>query len=105
MGRQMFKVEGLKELDKALKELPRATARNVVLRTLKAEVARALAKTTDRSTRLHLDDVSDQIAKILDPKFGPPAPAGPSSFGTPRPSADDLNCWTDVESELLLNLQ
>lgn len=34
----MFKIEGLAELDEALKELPkRATARAVLLRTLKAE--------------------------------------------------------------------
>ena len=70
------------------------------LRTLKAEVSRALPKTADRATRLHLDDVSDQIARILDPKFGPPAASGAPS-GMPRPSLDDLNCWTDFESELL----
>jgi HK97 gp10 family phage protein len=34
---QKFKVEGLKELEEALKELPRATSRNVLLRTLKAQ--------------------------------------------------------------------
>lgn len=32
-----FKVEGLAELDEALKELPKATARNVLLRTLIGE--------------------------------------------------------------------
>jgi hypothetical protein len=37
MARQFFKVEGLKELDKALTELPKATARNVLLRTLKEQ--------------------------------------------------------------------
>jgi hypothetical protein len=35
MARVSFKIEGLKELDRALKELPKATARNVALRTLK----------------------------------------------------------------------
>jgi HK97 gp10 family phage protein len=35
MARQTFKIEGLAELDEALKELPKATARNVLLRTLK----------------------------------------------------------------------
>lgn len=35
--RQTFRVDGLKELDEALKELPKATARNVLLRTLKKE--------------------------------------------------------------------
>lgn len=32
-----FKIEGLAELDQALTELPKATARNVLLRTLKTE--------------------------------------------------------------------
>lgn len=34
MAKQTFKIDGLKELDDALKELPRATARNVLRRTL-----------------------------------------------------------------------
>lgn len=37
MARQIFRIEGLAELDKALAELPRATARNVLLRTLKEQ--------------------------------------------------------------------
>lgn len=37
MATQHFKIEGLKELDEALKELPKATARNVLLRVLKKE--------------------------------------------------------------------
>lgn len=32
-----FEIEGLSDLEAALKELPRATARNVLLRTLKAQ--------------------------------------------------------------------
>ena len=34
-SRTMFKIEGLADLDHALTELPKATARNVLLRTLK----------------------------------------------------------------------
>ena len=37
MAKQVFKIEGLKELDLALSELPKATARNVLLRTLKEQ--------------------------------------------------------------------
>lgn len=37
MAKQTFRVEGLKELEEALKELPKATARNVLLRTLKEQ--------------------------------------------------------------------
>ena len=39
------------------------------LRSLNTSVVAALAKTTDRETRAHLEGVRDQIAKILDPKF------------------------------------
>jgi HK97 gp10 family phage protein len=49
---QKFKVEGLKELEEALKELPRATARNVLLRTLKKE-AKPIA---DAASQLAPDD-------------------------------------------------
>ncbi len=39
------------------------------LRALNTSVNGALAKTTDRETKAHLEGVRDQIAKILDPKF------------------------------------
>ncbi len=48
------------------------------LLTLNANIAAALARTTDRETRAHLDAAHDRIAKILDPKF---APAASSSSG------------------------
>ena len=38
------------------------------LRSLDADVARAIPKAGDRETRAHLADVRDQIKKILDPK-------------------------------------
>ena len=38
------------------------------LRTVDREIARSLARTTDRMTRLHLEDVSAEIARILDPQ-------------------------------------
>ena len=41
------------------------------LKSLNTAVTAALAKTADRETRAHLEGVRDQIAKILDPKFGP----------------------------------
>lgn len=37
MAKQTFKIEGLKELEEALRELPKATARNVLVRTLTKE--------------------------------------------------------------------
>ncbi len=38
------------------------------LKALSAQIVAAMGKTTDRATRLHLDDARDQIAKALDPK-------------------------------------
>lgn len=39
MAKIKFKIQGLKELDEALSELPKATSRNVLLRTLKEQGA------------------------------------------------------------------
>jgi hypothetical protein len=75
------------------------------LRVLNQEIARALARAIDRATRLHLEDVRDQIAKALDPKFAPPAPATTPGQIIIRPGADgeaealgndgQLGCWPD----------
>lgn len=73
------------------------------LRALNADVTKALARTTDRASRLHLEDVRDQIARILDPKFAAPAPAAgglPIIFGRFNASGDELTedllkCWPD----------
>src|SRR5215813_10668915 len=72
------------------------------LRALNADVARAMVRATDRATRMHLEDVRDQIAKILDPKFAPPAPtSSPLQFILGLHDAegeepdDELSCWPD----------
>jgi hypothetical protein len=39
------------------------------LKTIAADAGAAAARATDRDTRLHLEDLRDQIAKILDPKY------------------------------------
>ncbi|MBI4890888.1 MAG: hypothetical protein HY821_09715, partial [Acidobacteria bacterium] len=67
------------------------------LKSLSADVTRAMATATDRATRAHLDDVKDQIARILDPKFVPPAPAAAAPTAGRRGAEDplDLNCWPD----------
>lgn len=74
------------------------------LRALSTSIAAALPKTTDRATRAHLEGSRDEIARILDPKFAPPAQAAspaagrrgadePDPFLTP---ADQLGtCWPD----------
>jgi hypothetical protein len=71
------------------------------LRALNADVAKAMVRTTDRATRMHLEDVRDQIAKILDPKFAAPAPAAATTlFGRlgldgEEQSEEMLGCWPD----------
>jgi hypothetical protein len=72
------------------------------LRSLNADVAKSIIRATDRATRMHLEDVRDQIARILDPKFTPSAPAasplsfifGVSDAGDDEQS-DELSCWPD----------
>ena len=51
------------------------------LRVLNASLTTALAKATDHDTKAHLEGAKDQIAKILDPKFLPPAPAAAAAGG------------------------
>ena len=67
------------------------------LKTLGADTTRALPRAADRTTRAHLDDMKDQIATILDPKFPPQAPAAaaatPARRGADR--SDSLDCWPD----------
>jgi hypothetical protein len=76
------------------------------LRALTASITLSLPRATDRATQLHLQDARDQIAKALDPKFAPPAPAAQpgSPFGvsdaddpSDTPGAFDwLDCWRDT---------
>ncbi len=75
----------------------RALAR-VELQTLSQEIAAAMAKATDRTTKAHLGDSRDQIAKALDPKFAPPAPAtggGPGFPGLDDNDPSQQGCWPD----------
>jgi hypothetical protein len=63
------------------------------LRSLDVSIRAAIAKAADRTTRLHLQDVRDQIARILDPKFAPTtAPQTPTIiFGLD----ESVGCWLD----------
>jgi len=51
------------------------------MRALSASLTTAIAKATDHDTKAHLEGAKDQIAKILDPKFLPPAPAVAAAAG------------------------
>jgi hypothetical protein len=68
------------------------------LRSLDTAVRAAIAKAADRTTRLHLQDVRDQIARILDPKFAPTtAPQNAQIiFGVD----DAIGCWHDYSIRL-----
>lgn len=67
------------------------------LQSLAQEIAAAMARATDRTTKAHLADSRDQIAKALDPKFAPQAPATPGAPGSPGFDDDPahLGCWPD----------
>jgi hypothetical protein len=76
------------------------------LRALSTSIGAALGKTTDRTTRAHLEAARDQIVKILDPKFAAmQGGAGPEIriFGDNLWSGQLLddsgqqfqNCWPD----------
>jgi hypothetical protein len=54
------------------------------LRALNASVETALRRTTDRSSRAHLEGVRDQIAKILNPNFSGGPISSTSRTGTDR---------------------
>jgi hypothetical protein len=70
------------------------------LRALSADVARAMPRATDRASRMHLEDVKDQIARILDPKFAPPvASNAPNVFSIFR-FEEDESCWPDYTFRL-----
>jgi hypothetical protein len=61
------------------------------LRTLRAQIVAAVAATTDRASRLHLEDARDRIDEILDPRAmrARVAPAGRG--GAAGMAADDAS--------------
>jgi hypothetical protein len=68
------------------------------LRAVDASARRALVKAADRATRVHLEDVRDQIARILDPKFAATGGGGGGNQG--QPGFEDFGadidiCWPD----------
>jgi hypothetical protein len=85
------------------------------LRALSTSIAAALARTADRTTRVHLEGARDQIARILDPKFAPMQGAAAAaeirvlgdrwSGQSLHTASGDLNapwqqiedCWPDYE--------
>src|SRR5688572_3535062 len=71
------------------------------LRAISAAAGAALARATDRNTRVHLESVRDQIAKILNPDF---AGISAATVGSNRAAMELLelymnptSCWPDYE--------
>jgi hypothetical protein len=68
------------------------------LRALSASIDSALARTSDRATRVHLESVRDQIGRILDPKFATTGTSGTPGFsftGMENFSGTPDSCWPD----------
>ena len=64
------------------------------LKSLANQLTAAIPKASNRETKLHLEDLKDQIAKALDPKFQ--APLGTSNFLFPVRGLDGMElCWPD----------
>ncbi len=51
------------------------------LRALNTSITASLARTSDVTTKAHLQAAKDEIARILDPKFAPPASAAGTAGG------------------------
>jgi hypothetical protein len=65
------------------------------LKTLDADLKNAEAKTSDRATRVHIDDIRMQIARALDPSVQ--APATPPGRATTDfdVTIEPESCWVD----------
>ena len=75
------------------------------LKTLDGDLKAALGKTTDRATRLHIEDIQNQIAHALDPAIqGQPGAAGAARPGTSLDEFDVTiapdSCWVDYSIRL-----
>jgi len=68
------------------------------LKTLDRDLQTALARVTDRATRLHVEDVRTQVARALDPAVRETAPAVARAFDSAADgdvAADPEWCWLD----------
>jgi hypothetical protein len=63
------------------------------LKAIQTQVAPKVALTRDKATKAHLEDLKDQITRILEPKFAP-APQAPVMM---RMGLQEGDCWPGVE--------
>jgi hypothetical protein len=71
------------------------------LREVKAAAEAAIAKTTDRATKVHLEAVSDQIDKVLDPKETGRSNPAANAFAMEllQQYLNPTSCWPDYVIE------
>jgi hypothetical protein len=71
------------------------------LREVKAAAEAAIAKSSDRATRAHLEAVRDQIDKTLDPNQSAPANTGSNRFAMEllQQYLNPTSCWPDYTIE------
>lgn len=76
------------------------------LSDLRRQIAATLPRTDDLATRYHLEDLRDQIQRILDPRFSPSSSTPQRGFAAlelidPFDPSADLFCWTPDRLEQL----
>lgn len=71
------------------------------LNEIDTAAATAIAKTTDRATKVHLEAVRDQIAKILDPDKAPGPNQRANAFAMEMLELylNPISCWPDYKIE------
>jgi hypothetical protein len=66
------------------------------LKTLETDLKAAATRATDRTTRLHIDDIQMQIARALDPSIKTPAGTTPGRSTTDFDvTIEPESCWAD----------
>ena len=70
------------------------------LRAIDAQIAARMNAAGDRITGLHLREMHDQIARILDPKFAPQS-TSQAATATMRPDGFEEPCWPNLGLEFL----
>ncbi|QUT07916.1 HK97 gp10 family phage protein [Sphingobium phenoxybenzoativorans] len=100
MSKEIYKLTGLRELERSLGELPKATRRQVALRTLKeggepiAKAARALVR-VDKGDLKESIDVSTKLARSQQADKGAVAPVemhvGPGQH--PQGITEEFGTW------------
>ena len=71
------------------------------LRSIDALAAARTSTAGDRITRLHLREMRDRIAKILDPKVSRPAAAAAVAVEVPSVASEEDDCWPDLAKDYL----